>query len=131
MEIYTETVDDKGDTVTADDQNRSSMNCVRLHIPYRFFRPDLLEKEYLPVAFAITKHLGWRLYDEQDNHPDRPIFPARLRGWKLWSIIIGITCIGVALVAWGRISGPTLPAVFVFLCLIRYAVAYSRRKRTA
>jgi hypothetical protein len=128
MEIYCEAVDHQGDTLTSETQNHSSVNCVRLHIPYRFLRRDLLETEYLPLAFAITKHLRWRLYDEQDKDPDNPIYPEGLLGWKLWRLIVGIICIGVALVVWSRISGPTLPAVFVLLCLIRYA--YRKKKRT-
>jgi hypothetical protein len=127
MEIYCEAADRNGDSTEAVLQNHDRVNCVRLHIPYRFLKPEALEQDYLPVAFAITKHLGWELYDEQDDHPDTPVYPKKSSGWKLWGIIVGIICIAVALVAWGLIAGPVLPSLFLLVCLARYA--YGRRKK--
>lgn len=66
MEIDLELVSEKGGKIKGEEgRNRTEINCLRLHIPYDYFREDGFEDEYLPTALAIAEFLGWMLLDEQ------------------------------------------------------------------
>ena len=83
MEIDLEMVDAAGDSIDDQGKLHAQINCVQLHIPYAFFDPNSVERDYLPAATAIAKHLGWKLYDLQGNRPDEPIYPNEKRTWWL------------------------------------------------
>jgi hypothetical protein len=68
MEIDLEVVNEEGDNIESDKQVSADVNCIRLHIPYKFLGDDI-ERDYLPTAFAIAEHVGWTLYDDQDDEP--------------------------------------------------------------
>ena len=66
MEIDLELVSEDGDYIGDEEgASETDINCLRLHIPYGFFREKGLAQEYLPTAQAIAKHVGWTLLDEQ------------------------------------------------------------------
>lgn len=65
MEIDLEVVSEDGDNIEEPDQEYLEINCLRLHIPYGFFRERSFAQEYLATAQAIARHLGWTLLDEQ------------------------------------------------------------------
>jgi hypothetical protein len=66
MEIDLEVVSEDGDNIEEADQEYPEINCLRLHIPYGFFRRPSFRQEYLPTALAIARHLNWTLVDEQN-----------------------------------------------------------------
>ena len=66
MEIDLELVSEDGDYIGDEEgASETDINCLRLHIPYGFFREKGLAQEYLPTAQAVAKHVGWTLLDEQ------------------------------------------------------------------
>jgi hypothetical protein len=68
MEIDLELVSEDGDYIGDEEgASETEINCLRLHIPYGFFRAEGFAEEYLPTALAIAKHLGWTLLDEQTD----------------------------------------------------------------
>lgn len=68
MEIDLEAVNEEGDNIEDDGKPHLNVNCIRLHIPYKFLG-DAIDRDYLPTAFAIAKHAGWTLYDDQSDAP--------------------------------------------------------------
>jgi hypothetical protein len=73
MEIDLELVSEDGDYI-GDEPGASTteINCLRLHISYGFFREKQLDQEYIPIALAIARHLGWTLLDEQTGRTWKP-----------------------------------------------------------
>ena len=79
MEIDLESVSREGDVV--DDDNPSpTINCIRFHIPYAYV--SQLD-ECCASALRIADHLGWELYDLQE---DARVGQARQAKpwWKFW-----------------------------------------------
>jgi hypothetical protein len=68
MEIDFEVVNAEGDNIESNQTVSTDINCVRLHIPSKYLGEDI-EHDYLPTAFAIAEHVGWTLYDDQDDEP--------------------------------------------------------------
>ena len=68
MEIDLEVVNEEGDNIESGKEISADINCIRLHIPYKFLGDDV-EHDYFPTAFAIAEHIGWTLYDDQDDEP--------------------------------------------------------------
>ena len=68
MEIDLEVVNEEGDNTESSQQVSADINCIRLHIAHKFFGDDI-ERDYFPTAFAIAEHIGWTLYDDQDDEP--------------------------------------------------------------
>jgi hypothetical protein len=68
MEIDLEAVNEEGDNIEDDGKPHPDVNCIRLHIPYKFLG-DAMDRDYLPTALAIAKHAGWTLYDDQTDEP--------------------------------------------------------------
>src|SRR5262249_22899441 len=64
MNISLEVANEEGDSVSAEGDGLSRVNCIRLHIPYDYLG-DAPEQDYFPVAHEIAGLLGWRLYDAQ------------------------------------------------------------------
>src|SRR5262249_4521660 len=73
MNISLEVANEEGDSVAAEEDGLSRVNCIRLHIPYDYLG-DAPERDYFPVAKEIAGLLGWRLYDAQTGEyvPDSP-----------------------------------------------------------
>jgi hypothetical protein len=68
MEIDLEVVSVEGDLLEADGRGGADINCIRLHIPYKYLG-DSMDRDYLTTASALSNHLGWMLYDEQTGQP--------------------------------------------------------------
>jgi len=68
MEIDLETVNEEGDNIEDDGKPHPDVNCIRLHIPYKFLG-DAIDRDYFPTALAIAKCAGWTLYDDQTGEP--------------------------------------------------------------
>src|SRR5262245_52382968 len=84
MEIDPELVTEEGDT-RDDDLGSSTVNCIRLHIPYAELGKQP-ESDYYPTARAIAEHLGWVAMDEQTG---APLAPATSQAsskpwWRFW-----------------------------------------------
>jgi hypothetical protein len=76
MQIYLEVVAPDGNNIEEDGVEYPEVNCIRLYVPYGFYREESFEREYLPTALAIARHLGWTLVDLQTEEtlepPDEP-----------------------------------------------------------
>lgn len=89
MEISLETADEDGNCIEEDGENQDTTNCVRLHIPYTYLGKKP-EHDYFPTCFAIARHLGWSVYDEQSGEdiPQEAIASdtalPRKPWWRFW-----------------------------------------------
>ena len=88
MEIDLEAVTEEGD-LRDDSDELSTVNCVRLHIPYPRIGTQP-ETDYFPIAVAIGRHLGWPVLDEQSGEPLKLVrqestsTSAAKPWWKFW-----------------------------------------------
>ncbi|HZS03792.1 MAG TPA: hypothetical protein VFD58_02875 [Blastocatellia bacterium] len=68
MEIDLDAVDDEGDSVEEEDSLPSRINCIDGHIPNAFMDEDKADpNRYVEVLGQIAQHLGWYLYDPQED----------------------------------------------------------------
>ena len=65
MEIDLEVVSEEGDNIEESGEEYPEVNCLRLHIPYAYFRNNTFNHDYLPTALEIARHLQWTLTDDQ------------------------------------------------------------------
>lgn len=81
MEIYIAVVNSEGDAEEMAPGEPIAINSIHLCIKYGAGSNDP-EKDYLPTAVAIARHLGWQIYDPQGdeiipNAAVRPVRPKR------------------------------------------------------
>lgn len=70
-EIYCEHIDDQGDSIdhteTEHNLEVSTINCVRVCVPYAHFRRDKRDKLYISLGGEVARQLGWKAVDLQTN----------------------------------------------------------------